>query len=196
MLCQLQLLYTRCHYYIKTASLISMFVFLSLCLKSQLCPLFFPSYFVAHAITLTHIAANCPLEHQENTHECLSFVLVWLFCLPLNPAPSEPAPSVEDPRRLDWFIDLVKNEAHNIPSFLPQTSAWGQGPGSERGCLRRGGVWGSLWPLWDLPQILLLLCLLYRTAHPPPPGTPPLSFPVERERKEDGEDWGRWERRR
>lgn len=29
--------------------------------------------------------------------------------------------------------------------YIPQTSAVGRGPGSGRGCWRRGGAWGSPW---------------------------------------------------
>lgn len=150
-------------------------------LRLELCSVPSP-LFITHANTLTRMADNCTLKHQENSHECLSFVLVWLS------SASKPHPTIEDPRCLDWFIDPVKNEAHNIPSLLPQTSVWGQGLESGRGCLRRGGVWGSLWPLWGRLQSLLLLYLLYHTVPPPPPGTSPLSFPVEREERRKGED--------
>lgn len=124
---------------------------------------FLSSYFDTHTNTMTQI----------REHPSVSF-LYDRFTL-LSVALRQPLIWRSQGVMTDLLIPALKMR---LQQFLPRTSAWGLGPGSGRGCLRHGGVWGSLWPLSSLLLSLPLLCLLRRTVHPPHPETSPLSLPV------------------
>lgn len=174
----------------KTTSHISACFCRSLCLELCSVP-FFPSYFVTHINTLTHIAATHPSQAPRE-HPC-----VFPLCYSLSvstPHPWRGSPTAKDPGFLDWFIDLVKKWG---PTTFSQ-------PLTPNICLRSGSrKRKGMFETWR--RLGVPLASVESPAEPPAPVPPvphctPASpwdvssvFPCGgREKKETC--WGRWEK--